>query len=92
MNLYDIYALSTISGAMNWDGRYPAVFLGLVECALARPALAAGAGLAGNLTGWQTQMEAYLDGILLGEKPRPYITKGMFLFSLLLSLNVGVSC
>ena len=61
---------------MNWDGRNPAVFVSLVEAALARPALAAGAGLATNLTGWQTQMEAYLDGILEGKKSRPYFTDG----------------
>lgn len=73
---YNTYALSTISGAMNWDGRNPAVFMSLVEAALARPALAQGAGLATNLTGWQTQMEAYLDGILEGKKSRPYFTNG----------------
>ncbi|KAG7571338.1 hypothetical protein FFLO_00690 [Filobasidium floriforme] len=92
---YNTYALSTISGAMNWDGRNPAVFMSLVEAALARPALAQGAGLATNLTGWQTQMEAYLDGILEGKKSRPYFTNGRLLWyegdSNSASLNVALN-
>jgi endoglucanase len=51
------------------------VFELLVEVALARPNLAAGAGLAQNTTGWKGQMEGYLDKIVDGTS-RGYLTKG----------------
>jgi hypothetical protein len=61
---------------MNWDSREPAIYILLVDIALARPQIAVSAGLATNLTGWRAQAEGYLDGILAGETNRPYFTKG----------------
>jgi endoglucanase len=60
---------------LNWDDKTPAVFELFVEVALARPNLAAGAGLAQNTTGWKGQMENYLDKIVDGTS-RGYLTKG----------------
>lgn len=61
---------------MNWDSREPAIYILLVDIALARPEIAVSAGLATNLTGWRAQAEGYLDGILAGETDRPYFTNG----------------
>lgn len=54
-------------------------YLLFIECALARPTLASGAGLANNITGWQYEMERYLDTIVNGTGPA-YMTKGGLLY------------
>jgi endoglucanase len=68
---------SAAGSVLNWDSREPAIYVLLVDIALARPGMAVQAGLATNLTGWQTQAEGYFDAILAGESKRPYFTKGM---------------
>jgi len=75
---YRNFSTSTVGGAMNWDSREPAIYILLVDIALARPEIAVSAGLATNLTGWRAQAEGYLDGILAGETNRPYFTNGLF--------------
>lgn len=72
---YALYSLSTAADVFNWDAFEPVVYQVLVETALARPALAQGAGVALNLTGWQGQMEGYLDRIVAGTG-REYLTNG----------------
>jgi endoglucanase len=56
------------------------VFQSFVEASRARPNLAVGAGLATNATGWQTQMENYLDQIVEGRTNRPYFTPGRLIW------------
>lgn len=79
-NAYVDYALSTQADVYNWDARSPAVFMTLVEASIARPQLAAGAGLDVNVTGWKNQMEKYLDSIVNNNGKRPYITEGGLLW------------
>lgn len=75
-NHYRTYSLAQDeSFVLNWDDKTPAVYELFVEVALARPNLAAGAGLAQNTTGWKAQMETYLDKIVDGTS-RGYLTKG----------------
>jgi endoglucanase len=78
-NYYVNYALTASHNVWNWDSNTPAVYLLFVEAALARPALALGAGLDVNLTGWQTEAEGYLDRIVNDEKRRGSITRGRWL-------------
>ncbi|KAI5451882.1 hypothetical protein NCC49_001184 [Naganishia albida] len=79
-NHYRTYSLAQDeSFVLNWDDKTPAVYELFVEAALARPNLAAGAGLAQNTTGWKAQMETYLDKIVDGTS-RGYLTKGGLLY------------
>jgi endoglucanase len=52
------------------------VYMLFVEAAVARPGLAAGAGLSVNLTGWQGEAERYFDRIVQGNLKNGYLTKG----------------
>ncbi|TXT15499.1 hypothetical protein VHUM_00002 [Vanrija humicola] len=65
-NTYVKYNMTAYRGAWCWEGRTPALYVLFAEIATARPNLAAGAGLANNLTGWQTEAEAYFDYIVAG--------------------------
>jgi endoglucanase len=60
----------------NWDSKIPAIYVLLVETALARPALAIGAGLDVNVTGWRNQTERYLDSIVNQQLKNGYLTRG----------------
>ncbi len=76
---YSYYQQDELSGSTavwNWDSRTPAAYVLFVEAALARPTLAAGAGLDANLTGWQKETEAYFDGFINGTFKNAYLTKG----------------
>jgi endoglucanase len=53
------------------------VYLLFNQAATARPNLAQGAGLGVNRTGWQTEIERYLDQAI-GGKGQAYYTKGGF--------------
>lgn len=55
-------------------GAHPGAVVLFVEIATARPNLAAGAGLANNLTGWQTEAEAYFDYIVAGNDGKGGLT------------------
>jgi endoglucanase len=63
--------------AWNWDSKIPAIYVLFVETALARPALAIGAGLDVNVTGWRNQTERYLDSIVNQQLTRGYLTRGV---------------
>lgn len=63
-------------GVWNWDTAVPAIYVLFVEAALARPALAVGAGLDGNLTGWRNQTEVYFDAIVNQNLKSGYLTSG----------------
>ncbi|KAJ9097153.1 hypothetical protein QFC21_004822 [Naganishia friedmannii] len=80
---YSHYAEYTLahdeSFVLNWDDKTYAVYELFVEVALARPTLAAEAGLDRNVTGWKGQMEKYLDALVLGTT-RGYLTKGGLLY------------
>lgn len=73
---YVNYSLTGSHEVWNWDSKTPAIYLLFVEAALARPALALGAGLEVNLTGWQNEAESYLDKIVNNEKQRGSLTRG----------------
>lgn len=46
------------------------------EIASAKPELAQGAGLDVNLTGWQTEVENYFDGLINEDFKNSFLTKG----------------
>lgn len=73
---YQNFSLTGSSQPWNWDSKTPAVYTLFVEAARARPALAAGAGLAANLTGWQAEAEGWFDRIIAGNSKRVYQTGG----------------
>ena len=62
---------------LNWDSKIPAIYLLFNQIAIARPNLAIGAGLSVNVTGWQKEMETYLDGAI-GGNDNGYYTKGEY--------------
>ncbi len=72
---YKSYSLSNSQAVLNWDSKIPAVYLLFNQIAVARPNLAVGAGLSVNQTGWQKEMETYLDRAIAGSG-NGYYTKG----------------
>lgn len=72
---YKGFHLSGSNQAYTWDSKYPAVYTLFVEIATARPALAEGAGLDANLTGWQGEAERYFDGIVNQTIRNGYLTR-----------------
>ncbi len=74
---YKEYQMSDSQAVLNWDSKIPAVYMLFNQAATARPNLAVGAGLSVNRTGWQTEMERYLDNIING-KTRGYFTNGTY--------------
>ncbi|KAL7424645.1 hypothetical protein Q5752_000329 [Cryptotrichosporon argae] len=80
---YDFYVNQSVSGSQevwNWDSRIPAAYVLFAETATARPGLAADAGLAVNLTGWQAEAEAYFDRIVNQDLHEGYVTNGGLLY------------
>jgi hypothetical protein len=73
---YSKYGLSGAETVLNWDSKVPAVYLLFNQVATARPNLAESAGLGVNRTGWQTEIERYLDQAI-GGKGQAYYTKGL---------------
>lgn len=73
---YRNFSLTGSNQPWNWDSKTPAVYTLFVEAARARPALAAGAGLAVNLTGWQAEAEGWFDRVIGGQVKGIYQTKG----------------
>lgn len=55
---YANHSLSRSSRPVNWASKIGLAYVMMAETALARP------GLASNLTGWQNETEAYLDGVI----------------------------
>lgn len=76
---YKSYSLSNSQAVLNWDSKIPAVYLLFNQIAVARPNLAVGAGLSVNQTGWQKEMETYLDRAIAGSG-NGYYTKGGLLY------------
>ena len=75
-NYYETYSLTGSQEVWNWDSKTPAAYVLFVEAAIARPGLAEGAGLSGNLSGWQKETEQYFDGLINGKFKNAYLTKG----------------
>lgn len=73
---YKNFSLTGSNQPWNWDSKTPAVYTLFVEAARARPALATGAGLAVNLTGWQAEAEGWFDRITGGKVNGVYKTSG----------------
>ncbi|BEJ16931.1 hypothetical protein CspHIS471_0603320 [Cutaneotrichosporon sp. HIS471] len=79
-NHYTNYSLSRSGAVWNWDSRVPAAYVLFAELAAARPGLAAGAGLDANLTGWQTEVEGWIERSIAGDAGRTYISSAGLLF------------
>lgn len=75
---YARYRLSGSQAVMNWDSKTPAAYLLFVQAALSHPSLAGGAGVANNLTGWQAEMERYLDQIVNNQLDSGKFTAGKY--------------
>lgn len=73
---YQSYRLTGRARPWNWDSRIPAVYVLFAEISVARPELAAGAGLDANATGWQKECENYFDRMVNGNLGNTYLTKG----------------
>jgi endoglucanase len=73
---YQSYVLTGSTRPWNWDSRYPALYVLFTEISVARPGLAAGAGLDANVTGWQTECEHYFDRMIKGDLGDSYLTSG----------------
>ena len=74
--VYQSYALTKSNRPWNWDSRYPALYVLFAEVSVARPGLAAGAGLDANVTGWQAECENYFDKMVAGNLGDAYRTNG----------------
>lgn len=77
---YKKYALSGKGSVWNWDSRTPAAYVMFAELSVARPSLAAGAGLDANVTGWQAEAENYFDGIVDRKNKATYMSSAGLLF------------
>lgn len=75
-NYYVQYGLSGTHEVWNWDSSQPAIYVMFAEIASAKPELAQGAGLDVNLTGWQTEVENYFDGLIKEDFSNSYLTEG----------------
>lgn len=73
---YTTYRLTGINRPWNWDSRAPALYVMFAEVSVARPGLALGAGLDVNVTGWQSEAEAYFDRMLGGTMAKARMTSG----------------
>ncbi|KAF8450355.1 glycoside hydrolase family 9 protein [Boletus edulis BED1] len=69
---YSHYNLSGYKGAYNWDTKTPAIPVLFAQIAQANPAF-------GNISTWQGQAEAYLDGVVYGGG-NGYLTTGGLLY------------
>ena len=80
---YKFYVTYNLTGSQqpfDWDHRFAAVYQLFVEVALSRPSLAIGAGLDVNLTGWQTEAEAYYDRMVNQQIKNGFLTPGGLLY------------
>lgn len=75
-NYYVQYGLTGAHEVWNWDSSEPAIYVMFAEIASAKPELAQGAGLDVNLTGWQTEVENYFDGLINEDFKNSFLTKG----------------
>jgi endoglucanase len=73
-NYYRQYSLGGNNAVFNWDSKTPGLAVLFAQLANA------GAGFAGNLSGWQAESERYFDRILSGGGPS-IKTKGASFFS-----------
>ncbi|OXM75699.1 endoglucanase [Cryptococcus neoformans Bt63] len=79
-NYYVQYGLTGAHEVWNWDSSEPAIYVMFAEIASAKPELAQGAGLDVNLTGWQTEVENYFDGLINEDFKNSFLTKGGLLY------------
>ncbi len=77
---YINFTLSKSGAVWNWDSRIPAAYVLFAELAAARPGLAAGAGLDANLTGWQAEVEGWIERSISGDGGRTYMSRAGLLF------------
>lgn len=88
---YERFRLSGSQAVMNWDSKTPAAYLLFVQAAITRPSLAAGAGVANNLTGWQAEIERYFDQIVNLDMDAGKLTNGGSSGSLIADVQVVYS-
>lgn len=80
LGFYSQYKLSSDQRVWNWDSRSPAATVLFAEISVARPNLAAGAGVDTNVTGWQSAAESYFDDIINGNPKNGFLTNAGLLF------------